>query len=290
MIDRMPRWLIVIVAIAVLTGAGVGYGYWEATRPPRVIRYDVVVGGWPAKRPPLRIVQLSDTHAVGPDMPRARLDAIVSQVNRLQPDLIVLTGDYVSDKVMRSKATSTDAAVAPFGRLRARLGIYAVLGNHDWERDGPGMHMALRRNGIHVLDNHAVAAGPLIVAGVDDEWHGRADLDKTLSAIDRVASSNETGRTATRKPILLLSHSPDIFPHVPASIDLTLAGHTHGGQVAPPFIGPLVTASRYGRRYAHGHVVERGRHLIVSAGIGTSILPLRLGVPPEIVVVSLGGS
>ena len=284
----MSRGSILALVLGLLIATGVGYGYWEATRPPRVIYYHVVLADWPAEQPSLRIVQLSDTHAVGPDMPTSRLDAIVEQVNRLQPDLVALTGDYVSDKSMRSETVPTDAAVAPFGRLRARLGVYAVLGNHDWERDGPGMRRALRRNDIHVLDNEAVAAGPLIVAGVDDEWHGRANLDRTLSAVERAAGRDEAN-PAARKPILLLSHSPDIFPQVPASVDLTLAGHTHGGQIAPPVIGPLVTASRFGRRYAHGHMVERGRHLIVSAGIGTSILPLRLGVPPEIVVISLGG-
>ena len=93
----------------------------------------------------------------------------------------------------------------------------------------------------------------------------------------------------TDDPVLLLVHEPDIFPHVPDRVALTLAGHTHGGQIRLPLIWPLFVPSKYGARYAYGHVVEDGRHLIVSGGLGTSIIPARLGVPPEIVHITLGG-
>ena len=87
-----------------------------------------------------------------------------------------------------------------------------------------------------------------------------------------------------------MAHEPDIFPQVPERVALTISGHTHGGQVDLPFIGRLVVPSAYGQRYAYGHVVENGRNLIVSGGLGLSVLPVRLGVPPEIVLIEIGGS
>jgi hypothetical protein len=208
-------------------------------------------------------------------MPRQRIEAIVDRVNRLRPDVVMLTGDYVSDKTLRTSTLSSEDAIAPFARLRSTLGTFAVLGNHDHWRDQAQMAAALRRADIVLLSNAHTRAGPLAVAGVDDAFTRRDDLEAALRGID-----------ATR-PILLLSHSPDIFPEVDGRVGLTLAGHTHAGQIALPYVGPLFTASRYGNRFAHGHIVESDRHMIVSAGLGTSILPLRFGVPPEIVMVDL---
>jgi predicted MPP superfamily phosphohydrolase len=208
-------------------------------------------------------------------MSAARLRGIVARVNALRPDLVVLTGDYVGDKTLGGTPLAAAEAVSPFGNLRPRIGTFAVLGNHDHWFDPAGLAAALRRSGIHVLTNEHVSAGPVIVAGVDDEFTGRADLARAPRGIN------------ADRPVILLSHSPDVFPEVDGRVGVTVAGHTHGGQIALPFIGALATASKYGKRYAHGHVVESGRHLIVSAGLGTSLLPLRIGVPPEIVLVTI---
>lgn len=271
----MPRWVIML-ATALLAGLTlVAFGYREATQEPRVTVYRIDDPRWPAARRPLRIVLLSDTHVAGPDMPVARLRRIVARANMLRPDLVALTGDYVSDKKLRTATATSAAAVAPFAGLRGPLGVFAVLGNHDHRRGGPAMAAALQRAGVTLLSNRSVQAGPVIVAGVDDLVTGHADLAAGLAGVDG------------SKPVILLSHSPDLFPKVDARVAVTLAGHTHAGQIAPPLIGPIFTASRYGRRYARGHVVEHGRHLVVSAGLGTSILPLRLGAPPEIVLVEL---
>src|SRR5262249_37798046 len=111
----------------------------------------------------------------------------------------------------------------------------------------------------------------------DGLFRGADDMNKTLSQIGDDTS-----------PAILLAHEPDIFPRVPARFGLTLAGHTHGGQVKLPLIGRPLVPSIFGQRYAYGHVVENGRHLIVSGGLGVSNLPVRLGVPPEIVLIELG--
>ncbi|HVQ26624.1 MAG TPA: metallophosphoesterase, partial [Planctomycetota bacterium] len=163
--------------------------------------------------------------------------------------------------------------------LHAPRGVYAVLGNHDWWFDGPGVEDALEAAGVVVLDDRAVqlehAGAPFLVAGISDETTQRPHPGRWLSALP------------AGLPVLAITHNPDVFPRVPARVALTLAGHTHGGQVRLPWLGRAVVPSRYGQLYAAGHVVDGGRDLFVTTGVGTSILPLRLGVPPEIAIVTL---
>jgi uncharacterized protein len=131
--------------------------------------------------------------------------------------------------------------------------------------------------GIVVLDNEAVAAGPLVIGGLDDPFTGRDDLPAVLTAIRALPGAR-----------LILAHSPDPFPDLPADVRLMLAGHTHCGQVSLPWIGPLKTMSDYGNRYACGRIEENGRTVIVSAGLGTSGIPLRLGAVPDLWLIELG--
>ena len=226
-------------------------------------------------------------------MPASRIAEIVAATNALQPDVIVLLGDFVAGVRRRLLTRFVDPQEwgKALGNLSAPLGVHAVLGNHDWWTDAPAVRAALVENGITVLENHATLleppAGPAFwLAGIGDQlahplgfgrFQGADDLPGTLAQIP------EDGR-----PIVLLVHEPDIFTAVPARVSLTLAGHTHGGQVDLPFIGRPIIPSRFGARYAYGHVVEDDRHLIVSGGLGCTGLPIRFGVPPEIVVVELG--
>lgn len=264
-----------LAALALIAIATVAYAYSEAVRTPKVAAYTVRSPQWTL--PPLRIAHLSDTHAILPDMPPERLARIVAQVNALSPDIVVLTGDYVADRRVRTGLVATDAAIAPLAGLRAPGGVFAVLGNHDMNAYGLAARVtrALRRGGITVLRNDAAPAGRFWVAGGDDNWWG---VTRARRAVARAPAG---------APVLYLVHNPDNFGDVPARVALTLAGHTHGGQIAPPGIGPLVTATATG--WARGHFVDRGRHLVISAGVGASFLPLRIGVPPEIVLVTLTG-
>jgi predicted MPP superfamily phosphohydrolase len=253
------------------------WGSVEATFEPIVRTAKVAMSGWPVDPSPLKALLISDIHVAGPDMPPERLRGIVARINGIAPDLVLIAGDFVSDKRASTRHYSLAEAIAPFAGLRVRLGTFAVLGNHDHWRNAAEAKAALRSAGVTLLENDAVVAGPLVIGGLDDDFTRRADLPATLGKMQRLRGAK-----------LLLSHSPDPFPDVPPEVPLMLAGHTHCGQVSLPLIGPLSTMSRYGRHYACGLVGERGKTLIVTAGLGTSGLPLRIGAPPDMWLIELG--
>jgi predicted MPP superfamily phosphohydrolase len=267
-----------LLGAALLLGlAMLAFGYFTATRDPVVRRAHISLRDWPAGARPLRVLLLSDIHVGGPDMPPSRVRTIVRHINDLSPDLVLIAGDFVTDKRLATRHYSMSDAIAPLAGLHPRLAKIAVMGNHDHWRDAAAAHRALARAGIRVLDNQAVEVGPIAVAGLDDAFTGHDDVPATLAALRRLHG-----------PKLLLSHSPDPFPALPPDIVLMLAGHTHCGQVSLPWIGPLKTMSRYGRRYACGVVREDGKTLIVTAGLGTSGIPLRIGAVPDMWLIAVG--
>ncbi len=298
------------IGTAAAGGLGAG-GYAFAIEPERTVvsTYRPQISSWPDALS-LRIAVLADPHIGQPHLTMAHLERIVSQTNALQPDLVLLLGDFeVSHRL--SQRYPKHVWTRALARLRAPLGIFAVLGNHDWWEDitlqrtrkGPTpVGLALEAAGIAVLENDAIRlvhdGRPFWLLGLGDQWaffldaqgrprqsrfgfFGVDDLPATLSKLTDDA------------PAILMAHEPDIFPNVPSRVALTLSGHTHGGQVNMLGWTPIVP-SKYGSRYAYGHVVERARdqgerHLIVSGGLGCSGLPIRFGRPPEIVIVELGG-
>ena len=271
------RWLLLLV---VLCGLTVGKGYWNATRDPVVRRATIGVEGWPAGEPPLKVLLLSDIHVAGPDMPPARLVKIVARLNRLTPDLVLIAGDLVSEKRLATHIYRPREIIAPLGKLRARLGIVAALGNHDHWFSSALLETELRRHGITVLKNEAVVLGPIAIGGVDDDFSGHDDVSATFAALDRLP----------RMPSVLVTHSPDIVPELPSPVAVVFAGHTHCGQIALPFIGAVSNVSRYGDRFACGLIDDKGQKVVVGAGLGTSILPLRYGAPPDVWLITLTGS
>jgi predicted MPP superfamily phosphohydrolase len=267
---RLRRALLLMILAALLLA---GWMYWTAISDPIVRRTEVTLAGL---ADPIRTVLISDIHVGGPDMPPERLERIVGQVNALGPDLVLIAGDLVTDKRLSTRHYSMAEAVAPLAGLRPRIGSFAVLGNHDHWRDAGQARAELRRAGIRVLDNDTVQAGPIALGGVDDDFTGHADVPRTVARL-----------RALTGPRILLSHSPDPFPRLPPDVPLMLAGHTHCGQVSPPVIGPLKTMSDYGNRYACGRIDEAGRTLVVTAGLGTSGITLRLGAVPDLWVIEL---
>ena len=265
------------VLLSLLGLAALGWAYGVALSDPVVRRAQVALPGLPPGHRIL-VALLSDLHVAGPDMPPERLARIVAQVNGLQPDLVLLAGDFVSDKRLSTRRYEAADAIAPLAGLRARLGSFAVLGNHDHWRDSAAMVGALRGIGIPVLGNDAARAGPLAIGGLDDDFTGRADPVATLRHMAAIGGV----------PIVL-SHSPDPFAELPATVPLMVAGHTHCGQIRLPLVGALATASEHGERYECGLIRENGKILVVSAGLGTSVLPLRLGAVPDLWLLTLEG-
>jgi predicted MPP superfamily phosphohydrolase len=232
-----------------------------------------------AARGSVRIAVLTDLHVGSPFNGLAKLHAVLERTNAARPDIICILGDLVVQGVIGGRFVAPEQTAAELKALRAPAGVFAVLGNHDGWLDHDRVKRALEQNGIRVIEESAVRtqtpAGPLWIAGISDLWTGVHDVRTALDAVEDDA------------PVILLTHNPDVFPDIPKRVALTLAGHTHGGQVRLPFVGRPVVPSQFGQRYAAGHVVEDGRHLFVATGVGTSILPVRFRVPPAVTVLTV---
>ena len=267
----MKRFL---ATAALLLGLFAIKAIYDTVREPVVRRLS-----WSANLPdkaPRRIVLLADIHVAGPDMPPTRLRRIVDQVNSLKPDIVMIAGDFVSDKRTATRHFSTSESLQPLEGLDRRAIKIAVPGNHDHWRSIESIERPLTRMGFRVLRNEVIAADGLSIAGLDDDFTGRANLGAVLLAL-----------AAADRPVILLSHSPDPFADLPASTGLMLAGHTHCGQIGWPWGGSPATMSKHGDLYACGVASERGNVLVTSAGLGTSILPFRLFTSPELWVIDV---
>jgi uncharacterized protein len=275
------------IALAGLVTAG--YGAGVEAQSLVVTRYTPALPAWPADLK-LTVAVIADLHAGGPNMGVAHVRRAIDIANALKPDLILLLGDYFATHRFVTERVPHPVWAAELKRLEAPLGVYAVFGNHDWWHDIAGTRAALAKVAIPVLENDAVRLAKdgrrFWLAGLGDQiayrlgrnhFEGVDDLPATLARVD------------SDEPVLLMAHEPDIFVDVPARVALTIAGHTHGGQIRVPFVWQYLAPSQYGDRFAYGHIVEDGRHMIVSGGLGTSGVPIRLGVPPEIVHITLGG-
>ena len=250
---------------------------WHFTMAkPVVHQADIALLGYPENTPPVRVVLISDLHVSGPDMPPSRLTEIGNQINALNPDIVAIAGDFISDKAIATRHYTYREALVPLARLKPRMGTVAVLGNHDHWRSAEQGRSELRRVGIAVLQNEAMRLGPLAIGGVDDYYTAHSDADKTAAMMDHLGGAQ-----------IVLTHSPDVFPIMPGNAKLMLAGHTHCGQIRYPWGGSPAHMSRFGERYSCGRVDEKGRTLIVTGGLGTSILPFRLFSTADIWVITL---
>lgn len=255
-------------------------GTWSFFLEPRSLRsraYEIEVPGWPRGLDSMRIALLSDLHVGSPYNGLQKLREIVDLTNAAEPDLVLLAGDYVVGWVIGGGLIQPEEMTATLASLHAPLGVYAVMGNHDLWFDEKRVRRALSEARIRVLKDEAVAlpteAGELWLMGLQDHRAGRPDVS---GALERVPD----GVT-----VVALTHNPDLFPEIPSRVHLTLAGHTHGGQVKLPFLGTPIVPSRYGSRFVRGLVVEGDRRLFVTPGLGTTILPVRFRVPPEISLI-----
>ena len=283
-------------AVAAAGAGTIGYGLFAEPGRLAVTRRAIPIAGLPDSLRGLRIVHLSDIH-LGPWTTEASVTRIVEVTNGLAPDLVVMTGDFIN---------AGDRYVKPVFRLLAglkpKIGTLSVLGNHDWWCGEGPVRDALRANGLPWIDNDRVFLGAdrrltaepardglgLCLAGVGDYWEDIVDLDAALRGCP------------DDMPRLMLSHNPDVAEHrellrpagggPPPRIDLMLSGHTHGGQIAFPGGYAPIVPSRFGSKYARGLVAGPVCPVLISRGLGMTVVPVRLFSVPEIVVIELVGA
>lgn len=268
------RFLFLLGGLILLVLLLVGSGYRNARADPVVRRATLALPGWPTGAPPVRAVLISDVHIGSVTMDVARLTRIVAQVNALRPDIVLIAGDFASDPESPHTAELAEQ-LRPMARLKARLGVIATLGNHDQWAGAAGVGAALQAIGMTVLENAMAQRGPLTIGGAGDAFTRHQNMPRLSEAL--------RGRAGAR---VVLSHSPDLAPELGPDMPLLLAGHTHCGQIVLPLFGPLTEVAA--PRYRCGIVREHGRTIVVTGGLGTSVLPLRFGAPPDLWLLSLG--
>ncbi len=294
---RSVKFLYVCTAFLAAGLAMLGYSYF--IEPTRLVinSSELAIRDWNTAFDGLRIVAISDIHGGSNGGDEAKIRQIVSEANGLEPDIIALLGDYISE------GSGTDSLGRPTLRmepdkiaeclsgLRAKYGVFVVMGNHDDAYGSQVIKAALGRTGYKILDGEVAViernGKRLRILGMRDHlsigiWKVYSDANKAL-----LASTEGTG------DVLLLQHSPDIAPVITGDLaiskdlKLMLAGHTHGGQVWLPILGRPVVPSSYGQRLTQGHVVDSGLDIFVTTGTGTSVLPFRFMVPPEISLLTV---
>jgi predicted MPP superfamily phosphohydrolase len=261
-------------------------GLREAESTPVERRTTVALMGWPADTPPISVALLSDIHLGNRAMDTARLRAIVDQVNAARPDLVLIAGDFTIGHGAVGAAELAAGLESPLSRLNARMGVIAVLGNHDHWTAPDAIRTALARAGITVLTNEATRRGPVTILGVDDAFSGHDDIATTIASWKRIGGIP-----------LVLTHTPDLVHRLHGDFPLVLAGHTHCGQVVFPRFGPLLTRgpmqqwrTMYDPRYRCGVVQDPNRVVVVTAGLGSGTAPIRLGAPPDWWLLDVGAA
>lgn len=282
--------------------AAAAYPFIEALGRPRIANYAPEICGWPPGLR-LRVAVIADIHACEPWMSQRRIEGICAQTQELGADIILLLGDYVSGMKLVTDQVHTSQWAPALGRLSAPLGVHAILGNHDYWEDRafqkdpsttPATLLALREAGIATYVNEAIRlekdGHAFWLAGLGDQLGllpGRAFGRKRMAGLDNLDAT--LAAITDDAPVVLMAHEPDIFPSVPERVSLTLSGHTHGGQIS--LFGWRPWAASIGsRRFPAGSFNVDGRQLIVSRGLGCSVVPVRFGSWPEIVLLDLGAA
>lgn len=280
----LRRFVLFVSIVALIVAALLTFMFAEARRDPVVRRMTIAAAGWPVGVPPVTLALLSDIHLGSRAMDVGRLERIVDQVNALRPDLVLLDGDFVEGVDPVAGTAFAMQLTAPLSRLHARLGVVAVLGNHDHASAPGAVTRALRAAGVTVLTNWATRRGPLTVVGIDDAVTGHA----------MPAPAQDAARLLGGIPVTI-SHAPEVLPLLrKGSAPLLLLGHTHCGQIMVPGGSRLTRYINEGEplydpRYRCGVTHDPGRISVVTAGLGTSRVPMRFRAPPDMWLLTLRG-
>lgn len=266
--------------LRVMLAFGAGLLAWGVfVEPGMLVQQQVVRDGWPGSE--LKIAFFSDLHAGAPHVDREYIENLIARISAESPDLVLIGGDLVINGIIGGRPIPPMEVASLLGKLKAPLGVFAVLGNHDWWHGGPKVSTALQSHGIKVLENRAQLIDrpdgtKLWLVGIGDDFTNHADAHQAFSATD------------TLWPKIVFMHDPGALFQIKDRFNIAFAGHLHGGQIFVPGLGALVTPGRAPREWANQQWVEfELGALLVSSGIGTSILPIRLNVPPEFVVAKL---
>lgn len=274
--------LLVFVLAALLLGR---QAFWTEPDSLVVVEHRLDPPSWPMALDGFRIAAVGDLHGGAPFIDERKLEEVARRVTAAKPDLIVWLGDYVIHEVLGGRFMEPETIAAILAKAQARYGQIAIIGNHDRWLDSVRVERAFVAAGTPFLRSQSRR---LEVNGVNIHLYGLDDFELVPNYWATFNAANqEWKKIPANEPLIVLSHSPDVFPWIPPRATLTLASHTHGGQVRFPILGSLIVPSSFGQRFVRGHMVEEGRHLFVNPGIGTSIIPVRFGVPPEISILTM---
>ncbi len=292
----MKKWLkriaLVVLTLVILVGLLLAYAYFIEPRQFVVVEETLAVPNWNVQLNGLRVVAIADLHTGSNYAPPERLRLVVEKANEQNADVIVLLGDYVSESSrgrVRNPPEGADGTQLKIpaneiadnlAGFKAKHGVYAIIGNHDWYHNEQKIHSELERVGITVLNNEIaeiqIGTETVRIWGIEDLWKNRRVPAEPFTAV------------AEKRNIIALTHNPDSLLTAPAGFSIMFAGHSHGGQINFPIFGPFAPFND--PRFMDGHAEVDGKHVYVTSGVGTSVIPFRWRVPPEIAVVTINAA